>query len=441
MKKTILTALCFCLSASSFAEGEKGILYNKLNTEVWQLEHESPAIDMENGVTGIADDRGFTLQSKDGKFIFKPYLFLQTRGMFNYYDDEGLDKAYNQDNVANSGFAIPYAIIGFTGTTFGRLDYNISVNAAGSGGNVLQQAWVDYRISDAARFRVGKFKTPFSHAYLTTLGETLFPILPTSLISSVIMPYSLNAVNPSVGTGFDLGVSYHGVARLSRARNVKETAPGFRNEWLMGYEVGLWNGTGSGVNNATKTLSDDWHIPALLYAGRISFMPWGRMPKTQGNTHMLRGRHMEFAVSGGLNVESESESTNDSRLGLEFAMLYNRWYVGFEAYWMHVSFTERQKISEKYNFYGGYAQLGYFFLPCLQGGVRWDMFDRNGTDRDGFLNSPGVVLNYYINRCNLKLTGMYQYTGRWGHATQLDRDNDDLGIATHMATLQLQYSF
>jgi hypothetical protein len=69
------------------------------------------------------------------------------------------------------------------------------------------------------------------------------------------------------------------------------------------------------------------------------------------------------------------------------------------------------------------------------------MFDRNGTDRDGFLNSPGVVLNYYINKCNLKLTGMYQYTGRWGHATQLDRDNDDLGIATHMATLQLQYSF
>jgi hypothetical protein len=122
-------------------------------------------------------------------------------------------------------------------------------------------------------------------------------------------------------------------------------------------------------------------------------------------------------------------------------MLYNRWYVGFEAYWMHVSFTERQKISEKYNFYGGYAQLGYFFLPCLQGGVRWDMFDRNGTDRDGFLNSPGVVLNYYINKCNLKLTGMYQYTGRWGHATQLDRDNDDLGVATHMATLQLQYSF
>ena len=69
--------------------------------------------DMENGVLPIADDRGFTLQSKDGNFVFKPYLYLQTNLSMHYYDDEGLDKAYNQDNIANSGFAIPYAILGF----------------------------------------------------------------------------------------------------------------------------------------------------------------------------------------------------------------------------------------------------------------------------------------------------------------------------------------
>ena len=141
-------------------------------------------IDMENGVLGIADNRGFTLQSRDSNFVFKPYLFLQTQASYHYYDDEELDKAYNQDNVANSGFSIPYAIIGFTGTTFGRLDYNLCVNAAASGGNILQQAWIDYRLSPAARFRAGKFKTPFAHAYLTTLGETLFPMLPTSLTTS-----------------------------------------------------------------------------------------------------------------------------------------------------------------------------------------------------------------------------------------------------------------
>ena len=394
------------------------------------LNSQAQQIDMDNGVLGIADDRGFTLQSKDGRFVFKPYLFLQTRGQLNYYDDEGLDKAYNQDNVANSGFAVPYAILGFTGKTFGCLDYNLSINAAATGANVLQQAWIDYSISPAARFRAGKFKTPFTHAYLTTLGETLFPMLPTSLTTSAIMPHTLNAVNPQIGTGFDLGVEFHGQARL------KPTT-----QWLMGYEVGLWNGSGSVVNGASKTFSDDWHIPPLLYAGRLTFMPWGSMPMTQGNSRMLKGRHMQFGVSGGLNVESESESTNDARLGAEFSMLYNRWYVGAEAYWMHVGFTSRQKIDSKFNYWGAYGQVGYFLLPTLQMGLRYDFMDRNSSSKDGFLNMPAFVCNYYIPKVHLKLSAMYQFTGRYGHDTQLDRDNDDLGISTHHASLQVQFSF
>ena len=404
--------------------------FSILNSQ-FVLAQEAPSIDMENGVLGIADDRGFTLQSKDEKFVFKPYLFLQTRGQVNYYDDEGLDKAYNQDNVANSGFAIPYAILGFTGKTFGKLDYNLSINAAAKGADILQQAWIDYRIKPEARFRVGKFKTPFTHAYLTTLGETLFPVLPSSLTTSTIMPHVLNAVTPNIGTGFDIGVEFHGVAKLNKKPN----------SWLMGYEVGLWNGSGSSVNGATKTFSDDWHIPALLYAGRLTFMPWGQMPATQGNAKMLSGRHMLFGISGGLNVESESESTNDARLGAEFSMLLNRWYFGAEAYWMHVGFTKRQKIDNTFNYWGAYAQVGYFVTPAVQLGVRYDFMDRNGTTKDGFLNMPAVVCNYYIPKVHLKLSAMYQYTGRYGHQTQLDRDNDDLGIATHYGSVQLQFSF
>ena len=404
--------------------------FSILNSQ-FVLAQEAPSIDMENGVLGIADDRGFTLQSKDEKFVFKPYLFLQTRGQVNYYDDEGLDKAYNQDNVANSGFAIPYAILGFTGKTFGKLDYNLSINAAAKGADILQQAWIDYRIKPEARFRVGKFKTPFTHAYLTTLGETLFPVLPSSLTTSTIMPHVLNAVTPNIGTGFDIGVEFHGVAKLNKKQD----------SWLMGYEVGLWNGSGSSVNAATKTFSDDWHIPALLYAGRLTFMPWGQMPATQGNAKMLSGRHMLFGISGGLNVESESESTNDARLGAEFSMLLNRWYFGAEAYWMHVGFTKRQKIDDTFNYWGAYAQLGYFVTPAVQLGVRYDFMDRNGTTKDGFLNMPAVVCNYYIPKVHLKLSAMYQYTGRYGHQTQLDRDNDDLGIATHYGSVQLQFSF
>ncbi len=389
-----------------------------------KISYQPVDLDTDNGVVSLAGSKGFVIQSKKGDFIFKPYMLVQTSGNFNWYDDEGLDKAYNQDNVENSGFAIPNAILGFTGKAFGKVSFNLSINAAKSGGNLLQQAWFDVAFKKALQLRVGKFKTPFSHAYLTTLGETLFPQLPTSLTTATIMPYTLNAVTPSMNTGFDLGVEFHGV--------VKDK---------FGYEVGLFNGTGSAVNTATKTLSDDWHIPSLLYAGRLTYMPFGVMPSTQGNPNLLHEHKMLIGASGSMNVESESESTNDARVGLEFAMLWNRWYFAAEGYWMNVGFTKRQKISEHYNYLGGYLQAGYFVAPRVQVAARYDFMNRNSTSKDGFLNMPAVGVNYFFKGCNLKLQAMYQYIGRTNHDTQLDRDNDNLGLATHSATVQLQYCF
>ena len=68
-------------------------------------------------------------------------------------------------------------------------------------------------------------------------------------------------------------------------------------------------------------------------------------------------------------------------------------------------------------------------------------FNRNGLDDAGFLNMPAVGFNYFFKGCNLKLQAMYQFIGRTGHDTQLDRDNDDLGLAMHSGTVMLQYTF
>lgn len=378
----------------------------------------------ENGIVSLAGREGFTIASKKGDFVFKPYLLVQTSANFNWYDDEGLDKAYNQDNVANSGFAIPYAVLGFTGKAFGKVSFNLSLNAAATGAALLQQAWFDVELKKQFSIRVGKFKTPFSHAYLTTLGETLMPSLPLSLTAPVILPYSLNAVTPNIGTGFDLGVEVHGLLADK-----------------FGYEVGLFNGTGISVNTAGKTFSDDWHIPSLLYAGRFTYMPKGVMPSTQGNPNRLNEDKLMLGVSTSLNVESENESTNDYRAGLEFAMLKRKLYLGAEMYYMHVGFTKRQKIDQGYHYQGGYVQGGYFVTSRLQATARYDFFNRNGMDTNGFMNMPAVGINYFFKGCNLKLQAMYQFVGRWGHDTQLDRDNDDLGIATHNATVMLQYTF
>lgn len=405
MKKILLASmLAFAMPLASMAQQEEE--------------------DTENGVVSLAGRKGFSIQSKKGDFVFKPYLMVQTAGSFNWYDDEGLDKAYNQDNIENSGFSVPYAVLGFTGKAFDKVSFNLSINAAASGAKILQQAWFDIKVVDPFAVKVGKFKTPFTHAFLTTLGGTLMPAMPTSLTAEVIMPYVLNAVTPSMSTGWDLGVEVHGLVGGK-----------------FGYEVGVWNGTGASTNLATKTFSDDWHIPSLLYGGRISYMPFGVMPSIQGDPNRLNENKLLIALSGNINVESENESTNDTRAGLEVSWLYKRLYLAGEAYYMHVGFTERQKISESYDYVGGYIQGGYFITKSLQAALRYDFMDRNALDADGFLNMPAIGFNYFFNRLNLKLQAMYQFTGRTGHETQLDRDLDDLGLSMHKGVIQLQYSF
>jgi len=379
---------------------------------------------LENDVVSLAGKKGFTFSSRAGDFLFKPYALVQASARFNRYEDVGLDTPY-ADKIANSGFEIPNAIIGFTGKAYNIVTFNLSVNAAKSGGALLQQAWFDVAVKESFRIRVGKFKTPYTHAYLTTLGETLFPVLPYSLTQGVVLPYSLNAVNPSFATGFDLGVQIHGLVK---------------DKW--NYQVGIFNGTGIDVNTANKTMSDDhdW-LPSLLYTGRLAYMPKGVMPTTQGNPDNLNDDKMLFAVSGSYNVEAQSESSNDLRAGIEFAWIKNRFYFAAEGYFMNMKFTKRQMISDAYNFWGAYAQMGYFITDKLQGALRYDLMDRNGTDMGGFLNMPAIGANYYFFGSNLKLQAMYQYMGRSGHETQYDRDDDGLGMPIHMATVMLQYTF
>lgn len=108
---------------------------------------------------------------------------------------------------------------------------------------------------------------------------------------------------------------------------------------------------------------------------------------------------------------------------------------------MHVGFTKRQKIDKSYDYFGGYAQAGYFITPKLQAALRYDIFERNSTGKGGMLNMPAIGVNYFFDSINLKLQGMYQYTGRTGHARQMDRDEDNLGLATSTAVIMAQYTF
>ncbi len=78
---------------------------------IGKINYEPIDLDTDNGVVSLAGSKGFTIQTKKGDFIFKPYMLVQTSANFNWYDDEGLDKAYKQDNVSNYDFDIPNDIL------------------------------------------------------------------------------------------------------------------------------------------------------------------------------------------------------------------------------------------------------------------------------------------------------------------------------------------
>ena len=60
-------------------------------------------------------------------------------------------------------FLMPY--LALLARLLEKLAFNLSINAAASGGALLQQAWFDVQLKKQFAIRVGKFKTPFSHAY------------------------------------------------------------------------------------------------------------------------------------------------------------------------------------------------------------------------------------------------------------------------------------
>lgn len=378
---------------------------------------------IETELISVADKEGMKWTTKAGDFLFKPYTLIQTRGIYNYYDDEGLSLA-EVDNVLNSGFAIPYALIGFAGKAFDRITFNVALNASGSGAKLLNQAWFDVNMSEAMRFRVGKFKTPFNQAFLVRNGTTLFPVLPASLTTRVNLPFSINSVNPVLSTGFDIGAQMHGIL-----------------DGKIGYQLGIFNGTGSGVNTATNTTSDENGLPSLLYSGRLTIMPKGVMPTHQGTPGKFNETKWLLGFSGSYNIEANYESSNDLRGGVELALLCNRWYFNAEAYMLSMDFVERQQISPVYTFWGGYLQAGYFITDKFQSAVRFDVYDRNSIDEDGYLYMPAIGGNYYISGHNLKLQAMYQYLGKTGHTSESEANDDDNSMAEHMVCMQLQFAF
>ena len=57
----------------------------------------------------------------------------------------------------------------------------------------------------------------------------------------------------------------------------------------------------------------------------------GEMPTSQGSPENLNDDKMSIAVSASYNAEAEFLTSSDTRVGVEFAWIKNRWYVAAEG--------------------------------------------------------------------------------------------------------------
>ena len=67
-------------------------------------------------------------------------------------------------------------------------------------------------------------------------------------------------------------------------------------------------------------------LPLLLYAGRLGLYAEGEMPTSQAHRMNLNDDKMSIAVSASYNAEAEFLTSSDTRVGVEFAWIKNRWY-------------------------------------------------------------------------------------------------------------------
>lgn len=105
-------------------------------------------------------DGGFYLASDDGTFRLGVNGFVQ----FRYYlgvRDEDNTVGTDADDDFSSGFQMRRAKLGFAGRIYKDWSYNVLLNFSRSSGTAaLQDAYIDYAISDRWKVRMGQSKLP-----------------------------------------------------------------------------------------------------------------------------------------------------------------------------------------------------------------------------------------------------------------------------------------
>jgi hypothetical protein len=304
-------------------------------------------------------DRGFRLESNDGRFALRLNGLLQVR-----YTDVDYDPAirYNQEDYSN--FYVRRARLFFTGHAGSpRFTYIFQVQLEPNQGLNASDLWVEYEFSDLLRLGMGRIKVAYGLEFLnagSALGmvdRSLFSGETDIDVGDPTLPgprfpgggtYRLG-LNWSAPTGFATGG-----LNLYRSQGVQLRGQrGTSSTPTIEYQVGIWQGRGTtGLSNGGNN-----HLVAL----RAGYYPWGFVDwKVVGDPDDTPD--FKLGVIGSAYSNSEESPYVYDESGYDFAALarYHGWSLDVE--WGTESF-DFDAFSDDFDRQGWRAAVGWFVVP------------------------------------------------------------------------------
>jgi hypothetical protein len=159
---------------------------------------QSQLLDIESFTAGYNADRGFILQSQDGRFVLHPSMVTQFRNVTNYRQDATAAGRHDTEN----GFELRRVKLVADGNAFSAdVTYQTILSVDRKTGTVsLEDAWVRYRLPDTHLYiRAGQIRDPLDHEQISFAAFSL--TADRSLVDDLFA--AVDGLTEGVSLGFD----------------------------------------------------------------------------------------------------------------------------------------------------------------------------------------------------------------------------------------------
>ena len=320
-------------------------------------------------------------------------LTIGARAQFRWTvdDREGFDSdtagaGVGSEDGALSQFDVPRLRLTLSGGMFRpwmrylfQFDFS---RTGGEGASKIKDAILEIRPTDRNyRVQLGQFKVPFGLQQLNSSGRLQF-------VDRAITDAKFNPAR-------DMGVMFGG------------TVAGRK----VGYDVGIFNGSGESVRQNTRS---------HLWVGRLFLDPFGPYTLAEGASDAAANLvlHLGAGVRGGKAIRARTttgivDSADDQMAyNVEFALKAPRFYSTAEHFWM-MDEQNNPTAAADIDSRGFHVQAGYMVIPRnAEVGLLYARVDGDTERDDATVTELRAVVGYYWQSHNLKLQsdiGQVQY--------------------------------